>query len=613
MLDAAQALSSGATTAGLPAGLQAARRDPGMPEAPREGLAAHHALYVLAIEQMPQGLSMFDADDRLLVANRRYRDLWHLPDALCQPGARFGDLMAANPATELPCHDPYLAEATEAGQPSRRRREWQLRDGRIIGVTITRLPGGACVALHEDITEQRRNQQQVAYLARHDALTGLPNRAQLSDELTRQLPRVHRGEELALLYLDLDRFKSVNDTLGHAAGDLLLRRVAERLRAGAREGDLIARLGGDEFAILQTGTTQPAGSTALAKRLIEALSQPFDLDGHQVHIGTSVGVAVAPFDGDHAEALIKSADLALYRAKAAGRGVLRYFEPEMDARMQLRRQLENDLRGAIARGEFELAFQAQVAADSHAVVGVEALIRWNHPVRGRVSPADFIPLAEETGLIIPIGVWVLRQACLAAMAWPAPVRIAVNLSPVQFKSRTLLRDVLDALHDSGLPPQRLELEITEAVLLDDTEQALSVLHAMRERGIRISMDDFGTGYSSLSYLRRFPFDKIKIDRSFIQDAALGGDALAIVGAISSLGRSLGMSTTAEGVETDEQLAAVCAAGCVEVQGYLFSRPGPAGDIAALIAGRTPPGLPVAAPAAAAPSEPGASCSNDSST
>jgi len=318
---------------------------------------------------------------------------------------------------------------------------------------------------------------------------------------------------------------------------------------------------------------------------------------------------VAPFDGDQAEALIKSADLALYRAKAAGRGVLRYFEPEMDARMQLRRQLESDLRGAIVRGEFELAFQAQVAADSHAVIGVEALIRWNHPVRGRVSPLDFIPLAEETGLIIPIGVWVLRQACVAAVAWPESVRIAVNLSPVQFKSHTLLRDVMAALHDSGLPPQRLELEITEAVLLDDTERALSVLHAMRERGIRISMDDFGTGYSSLSYLRRFPFDKIKIDRSFIQDAAQGGDALAIVGAISNLGRSLGMSTTAEGVETVEQLAAVCAAGCAEVQGYLFSRPGPASAISALIATHRPPGQPTEIPA---PSEQGAPCSNDSS-
>ncbi len=555
------------------------------------GLAARHALYVQAIEQMPQGFSMFDAEDRLLVANPRYRELWQLPEALCQPGARFTDLMAANPATELPCVDPYRDEPKLGDQPTRRRREWLLRDGRIIGVTVTRLPGGACVALHEDITEARRDQQKVAYLARHDGLTGLPNRIALLDEMTRQLPRVHRGEELALLYLDLDRFKFINDTLGHAAGDQLLVLVAARLRTGVRGGDLIARLGGDEFAIVQIGASQPAASTVLARRLIDALSQPFDLDGHQVHIGASVGVAVAPFDGDQAEGLMKSADLALYLAKGAGRGVLRYFEPEMNERIQLRRQLESDLRGAVDRGEFELAYQAQVAAVGHAVRGVEALIRWNHPQRGRVSPADFIPLAEETGLIISIGLWVLRQACLAAVEWPQPVRIAVNLSTVQFKSRTLVRDVLAALQDTGLPAQRLELEITESVLLDDTEHALSVLHALRQHGVRISLDDFGTGYSSLSYLRRFPFDKIKIDRSFVQDAAQGGDAQAIVRAICSLAKCLGMSTTAEGVETNEQLAAVREAGCDEVQGYLFSRPGPAGAIAALMAERNPSSLP----------------------
>jgi predicted signal transduction protein with EAL and GGDEF domain len=390
-----------------------------------------------------------------------------------------------------------------------------------------------------------------------------------------------------------------------------LKQVAARLRASARETDLVARLGGDEFAIVQCGAPQPAASTALARRLIEALSQPFDLDGHQAHIGTSVGVAVAPFDADEAEALIKAADLALYRAKAAGRGVLRYFEPEMDALMQRRRQLESDLRGAIERGEFELAYQAQMAADAAtadhpAVVGVEALIRWNHPQRGRVSPADFIPLAEETGLIVPIGVWVLQEACRTAAQWPAHVRLSVNVSPVQVKSRTLLRDVLDALQSAGLLPQRLELEITEAVLLDDTERALSLLHALRERGIRIAMDDFGTGYSSLSYLRRFPFDRIKIDRSFVQDAALRADGLAIVSAICSLARSLGMTTTAEGVETTEQFEAARAAGCGEVQGYLFNRPGPPADITALL----PSCPPAAASTASTPQ--GATCSNASS-
>ena len=573
----------------------------GLADTPIAGddMAARASLYALAFEELPHGLSIFDADDRLLVANRRYRDLWQLPEQLCQPGARSVDLAAASAATELPCADGASGDAGAGSTVQRGRREWLLQDGRAIRVITTQLPGGRCMALHEDITALRRDQLQLAYLARHDELTGLPNRAQLSDEMARQLSRVPRGDDLALLSLDLDRFKSVNDTLGHSVGDALLKQVAARLRASARAGDLIARLGGDEFAILQTGTAQPAGSTALARRLIEALAHPFDLDGHQVHIGCSVGVAVAPFDGEQADSLIKSADLALQRAKTAGRGVVRYFEPEMDARLQVRRQLEIDLRGAIQRGEFELAFQAQVSADSQLVSGVEALIRWNHPVRGRVSPADFIPLAEETGLIVPIGVWVLRTACLAAAAWPDPVCIAVNLSPVQFKSRTLLRDILAALHDSGLPPHRLELEITESVLLDDDEHALSLLHALHERQIRVSLDDFGTGYSSLSYLRRFPFDKIKIDRSFIQDAEKGGSAQAIVGAISSLARSLGMSTTAEGVETVEQLAVVRESGCVDVQGYLFSRPGPASGIDALLAMQLPARQAAMLPAASA--------------
>lgn len=557
-------------------------------DAPGPGASARQlaALHATVIEQMAHGVCMFDAADRLLVANRRYREIWQLPGALCCPGARFVDIMAASHGARAIADASTLPAGP--GQPVRRRREWQLDDGRIIEVVVTRLADGACVALHEDITERRRGEQQVVYLARHDLLTGLPNRAQLCEALDSRLPCTGRGEELAVLCLDLDRFKAVNDTLGHAAGDALLRQVAERLRHHTRDTDTVARLGGDEFAVLQVGTAQPAGATVLARRLIAALAEPFDLDGQQVHIGTSVGVAVAPFDGDTPEQLLKCADLALYRAKAAGRGVLRYFEPEMDERMRMRRQLETDLRGAIERGEFELAYQARVGAADQVVVGVEALVRWNHPVRGRVSPADFIPLAEDTGLVIPIGRWVLQQACRTAMAWPAAVRIAVNVSPVQFKGRTLLRDVLDALAASGLPPQRLELEITEAVLLDDTDTALATLHALRERGIRVAMDDFGTGYSSLSYLRRFPFDKLKIDRSFVKDTTQAGHALAIVGAICTLGRSLGMDTTAEGVETVAQLRAVQAAGCAEVQGYLFSRPGPAAAIAALIAGSAAP-------------------------
>ena len=545
------------------------------------------ALYALVIEQLPQGLSMFDSADRLLVWNRRWRDIWQLPDSLCQPGVTFDEIIAASHGA-VSINDEVTA-SHDPGQAYRRRRLWRLDDQRIIEVTVTRLASGALLALHEDVTLPHQARQREAHLARHDSLTGLPNRAHLAEQLATQLPRTARGDELALLLLDLDRFKNVNDTLGHALGDALLCQVAQRLRAHVREGDLVARLGGDEFAVLQTGSGQPAAATTLAQRLIEVLSQPFELDGHQGHIGCSVGIALAPFDGDTAEVLLKNADLAMYRAKGAGRGVLRFFEPEMDARLQRRRRLETDLRRAVAQGEFVLAYQAQVALPGFEVVGVEALVRWDHPTQGRISPLDFIPLAEETGLILPLGLWVLQQACRDAVGWPAHVRVAVNLSPVQFSSRTLVADVMGALAAAGLAPQRLALEITEAVLMHDVDQALQVMQALRQLGVRTALDDFGTGYSSLSYLRRFPFDKIKIDRSFVVDLAQGNSAACIIKAISALAAGLGMSTIAEGVETLEQLQAVQAAGCSEVQGYLFSQPRPAGEIAAQIARGLLPG------------------------
>ncbi len=578
------------TAAAPPAGRRQSghvRRAQAKPQ-PRQGLAAGAALTGLAIDLLPHGLSVFDAQDRLVLANQSFRSIWRLPDALCQPGAQFDDIIRASHGATLVLDRTEPADTADGTQ--RRHREWRTLDDRTIEVSITRLPDGGCVALHQDISERRQAQQQVAHWARHDVLTGLPNRGHLRELLLRELPRTQRGEELAVLCLDLDRFKNVNDTLGHAAGDLLLRQVAERLNTCVREGDAVARLGGDEFAVLQVSTTQPGGSAALGKRLIEQLSKPFNLAGHLAHIGTSVGIAVAPFDGDDAEALLKHADLALYSAKASGRGQLRFFETAMDQRLLLRQGLEADLRSALALQQFELAYQAQVDANSQAVVGVEALLRWNHPTRGRVSPLDFITLAEETGLIIPIGQWVLRQACLAAAHWPDSVIVAVNLSAVQFGSRSLVQDVLSALAEAGLPARRLELEITESVLLDDTEQNLQLLHALRQHGVRISMDDFGTGYSSLSYLRRFPFDRIKIDRSFVTDVAKGGDALALIGAISGLGKSLGMATTAEGVETCEQLQAVKDAGCTDVQGFLFSRPGPAQAVDALILAGPVPAL-----------------------
>ncbi len=548
------------------------------PTAPASPLAAENALLHLALEQLPHGLCMFDGADRLLLANRRYQALWGLPDEVVRPGTPFAAIMAATRGEET---ERSRAQPVP-GSAGVRRREWRLENGTLIEVVVTRQPDGSCVALHEDVTEQRRVESQVVYLANHDALTGLRNRGAMRDELQRLLARNARGEDLAVLCLDLDRFKAVNDLFGHPAGDALLRQVADRLRQCTRDTDFVVRLGGDEFAVLQCGAPQPASSARLARRIIATLAEPFDLDGQRANIGSSVGIAIAPFDGADPETLLKNADLALYRAKADGRGTLCYFEPGMDSRAQARRTLEADLRTALAEQQFHLLYQPQIDTGSGTVTGVEALLRWQHPGRGIVSPADFIPLAEESGVIVPLGRWVLAQACRDAAGWPAAVRVAVNVSAVQFGHGTLVRDVMQALGDAGLPAERLELEITESVMLRDAEQALLQLRELRRRGVRVAMDDFGTGYSSLSTLRSFPFDRIKIDRSFVHDVEHNAEAQAIVRAVTGLGRSLGMATTVEGVETLAQLAAVQREGCAEVQGYLFSRPRPAAEVPQLI-------------------------------
>ncbi len=576
------------------------------------GLAAENAMLRHAIEQLPNGLSMFDGQDRLLLANRRYTALWGLPPALGQPGTRFADIIAATRGREAPARalaqpltQPLTQPFTEPltlplapssapkaagpspaaagpGQPRTRRREWTMDDGRTVEVVVTTLPDGTAIALHEDITEQRAAEAQIAYLARHDALTGLPNRSAMQEDLERLLMRNARGEPLAVLCLDLDRFKAINDLYGHPAGDRLLWLVAERLRSCARETDLLVRLGGDEFAVLQCGAPQPDSATALAQRLIDALAEPFDIDGQMAQIGTSVGIAVAPADGADAETLFMNADLALYRAKAEGRGTLRCFAPEMDLQARARRALEADLHHALARGELSLAYQPQVDLAGSMVSGVEALLRWHHATRGAVSPAEFIPMAEDSGLIVPLGRWVLATACRDAAQWPEDVRVAVNVSAVQFKQGNLLQDVQDALAASGLPPQRLEIEITESVLMSGAPQVLALLGALRGLGVRVAMDDFGTGFSSLSYLRSFSFDRIKIDRSFVHNVEHDADARAIIRAVTGLGRSLGMQTTVEGVETLAQLHAARTEGSDEVQGYLFSWPRPAADIPALL-------------------------------
>ncbi|HYF54166.1 MAG TPA: EAL domain-containing protein [Salinarimonas sp.] len=546
----------------------------------------HAERFNAAVANMSQGLAMFGAAGALIVCNARYADLYGLPEHLRYPGTMLEEILAfrmragCGPADPDGFRSQHVDRATR-GEPS--VYTLPLQDGRTMRISHQPLPGGGWVTTHEDVTEAMRTEARIAHMARHDALTDLPNRVEFRDRLTEALHRVRRGESIAVLCLDLDRFKGVNDSLGHPVGDRLLVMAAERLRASVRDLDTVARLGGDEFAVVQVGAAQPTGATALAERMVAALSQPFEIDGHQISIGASVGIAVGPHDGREPDNLLRSADMALYRAKADGRGVFRFFEGSMDAAMQARRILETDLRLALARREFLLHYQPVLDLASGEVIAFEALLRWRHPERGMVPPLDFIGLAEEIGLIGPIGEWVLRTACADAASWPAPVRVAVNISPAQFRGRTLVAAVHAALAASGLPASRLELEITEAVLLENTESTLATLRGLKELGARIAMDDFGTGYSSLSYLRTFPFDKIKIDRSFVRNLPEETDSLAIVRAITGLGRSLGMVTTAEGVETVDQLDSLRAGGCGEVQGYLFSKPVPNDMVAPTLA------------------------------
>jgi diguanylate cyclase (GGDEF)-like protein len=453
------------------------------------------------------------------------------------------------------------------------------RQDHTLHVELRSVAAEGWVATLEDVSARKASEARAGELARLDPLTGLPNRLLLRERLAEALARLQRtGEACALLLIDLDRFKPVNDTLGHPIGDALLAKVADRLRSIVKPADTVARIGGDEFIILQTGIKEAADTQALARRIVDLIGRTYMVEGHLLTIGASVGVALAPIDGVMADKLLKNADLALYRAKLDGRGTYRFFEPEMDARMQARRRLELDMRQALARREFQLHFQPQLQLDDDRLIGCEALIRWKHPERGMISPLDFIPLAEEIGLIVPIGEWVIRQACRDAMTWPTGMSVAVNVSPAQFKSDRLVETIISALASSGLSAKRLEVEITEGVLLQESEKTLQTLHRLRELGVRVSMDDFGTGYSSLSYLRSFPFDKIKIDRSFVKDLSSKPDGDAIIRAIAGLGKSLGMTTVAEGVETPEQMQRIRDEGCTDVQGYLISRPIPADDL-----------------------------------
>jgi diguanylate cyclase (GGDEF)-like protein len=437
--------------------------------------------------------------------------------------------------------------------------------------------------LKAEIAGREELQAKSQYLAYHDSLTGLGNRLLFKEQLEEALKDVSAiPYPLAILFLDLDGFKAVNDTLGHSIGDLLLKSIATRLRDVIGQADRIARLGGDEFAILQISVPQPNSAISLAEEIIDIVGHPCSIDGHDVTVGASVGIVVAQPGDTNAEGLLKSADLAMYSAKADGRGTYRMFDPEMDVIVQARRLLERDMRTALAQDGFALFYQPLINLQTKKVTAFEALMRWDHPERGQVPPSEFIPVAEEMGLIVQLGEWALRQACAEAMKWPDPICVSVNLSPVQFLKGNLVSTVMSALAASGLPASRLELEITESVLLEKSERNIAVLNQLRELGVRIAMDDFGTGYSSIGYLRSFPFDKIKIDQSFVRDLLVDKGSLAIVRAISGLGVSFGMVTTAEGVETVDQMQCLSLEGCVEVQGYLFSKPVPASQIVGLL-------------------------------
>jgi diguanylate cyclase (GGDEF)-like protein len=536
-----------------------------------------------AVNNMSQGLCMFDQDTRLLLRNNRYLTMYRLSPAQVRPGCTARDMVEQRMATGGFLGDPeeYLA-STQAriAEGGTFYQTGELADGRIVALSFQPIANGGWVVTHEDITERQKVEARIAHMARHDTLTSLANRLLFLERMEVAIERTRRlDENFAVLLFDLDLFKAVNDSLGHATGDELLRQFAARLESNMQPGWTAARVGGDEFAVIQVANSgQRAAAIGLAEKIIREVGAPFDIEGHRIVIGVSIGITLAPHDGDDCNELMKNADLALSRAKSEGRKGYRFFEAEMDAAARLHRALEVDLRNALLWQEFVLYYQPIVDIASQRICGTEALIRWKHPEHGMVAPDCFIPIAEETGLIIPLGEWILDTACAEAAKWPDHIRIAVNLSPIQFRSTRLVASVREALAKSSLPARRLELEITESVLLQKDEGNLATLHALSDLGVSIALDDFGTGYSSLSYLRTFPFEKIKIDRSFIADMSDHADCSAIVSAITSLSRSLDVVTTAEGVETREQLTLLKAVGCSQAQGYLFSRPVPATEL-----------------------------------
>ncbi|NEU95987.1 EAL domain-containing protein [Bradyrhizobium sp. UFLA 03-164] len=548
-------------------------------------LATERRNLITAVNNIPQGLVLYDASARIIICNRPYIEMFGLSPDVAKPGCTMQRLIAHR--QETGSFDGDVDEFCDAiirnvklGKATRQLT--QAPGGRAIEIVNTPLPDGGWVATIEDITERTRTENKIAHMAHYDALTDLPNRVLFRQRLEQSLRAIGPDEQLAVMYIDVDEFKSVNDALGHQIGDELLRAIADRLRSCLGQSDVAARLGGDEFAVIQTAVRDQTQTMQLLAAIYQAIRQPIECSGHLITTDASIGIAVAPADGLELDQLLRNADLALYGAKSDGRRTYRFFEAGMDARAKARRSLELELRQAIVDGSFELHYQPLLHLEDSRVSCCEALLRWRHPERGTISPADFIPVAEDTGLINDLGHWVLNTACREAVNWPDHIHVAVNVSPIQFKSETLALNVAAALAASGLAPSRLELEITEAVLIRDDEAALDILHQLRELGVRIALDDFGTGYSSLSYLQRFPFDKIKIDRAFVKDLAGTGASSTIVQAVVNIAAASDMTTTAEGVETEQQRNLLRVIGCTEMQGYLFSRPVPDVEIRKLL-------------------------------